>query len=188
MSYDLSFDRKTAILLATCTSAAVLLLVAAGFLLGMQYRRATHPTSPVPAKTPASPAATEPPPTVAAASLVGASTSSVAKPDNAPSVPADPPVAPSVAPASLNAKAPAVVGYSLQFGAFREEANADAMIKQLKEKDVKAAVVPREDAAGDTWYTVRFGDYPTLAAASAAAVPLRISTRQSVFVRPAGRP
>jgi septal ring-binding cell division protein DamX len=112
----------------------------------------------------------------------------VAKPDNAASVPVDPPVASSAAPESLNTKAPAIAGYSLQFGAFREETNADAMIKQLKEKNVKAAVVPREDAAGDIWYTVRSGDYSTLAAASAAAVPLRITTQQSVFVRPAGRP
>src|SRR6185437_7419969 len=114
--------------------------------------------------------------------------SSVSKSDNAASAPVDPRGAPLAAPESLNAKAPAAAGYSLQFGAFHEETNADAMIKQLKEKSVKAAVVPRQDAAGDTWYTVRTGDYPTLAAASAAAVPLRVSTQQSVFVRPAGRP
>jgi septal ring-binding cell division protein DamX len=112
----------------------------------------------------------------------------VAKPDNAASAPVNPPITPPAAPESLNVKAPAVAGYSLQFGAFHQEANADAMTKQLKEKNVKAAVVPREDAAGDTWYTVRSGDYSTLAAASAAAVPLRITTQQSVFVRPAGRP
>lgn len=187
MSYDLSFERKTAILLAICTSIAAFLLVAAGFLLGMQYRRPVHP-GPIPTKIPADSAAPAPRPSVAAASPVATSASLAANPDSVASVPVGPPVAPSAAPESLNAKAPAVAGYSLQFGAFREETNADAMIKQLKEKNVKAAVVPRQDAAGDTWYTVRTGDYPTLAAASAAAVPLRVSTQQSVFVRPAGRP
>ncbi|MEO8735817.1 MAG: SPOR domain-containing protein [Edaphobacter sp.] len=198
MSYDLSFDRKTATLLALCTAATVFLLVTAGFLLGAQYRHSSHSTGAAPAAPATRPSTAVAAPIVAApivaAPIVAApipsapSAPSASKPDSAASVQVDAPAAPSADPESLSAKAPAAAGYSLQFGAFHDEANAEAMIKQLKEKNVKAAVVPREDAAGATWYTVRFGDYPTLAAASTAAAPLRLSTQQSVFVRPSSRP
>lgn len=193
MSYDLSFDRKTATLLAICTVGVVSLLVAAGFLLGTQYRRSARSTSVVPTKTPLAPAAQKSEPSAAAApALVETSapapTSSRPQPDNDSTVSPNPPAVPLVAANSASAKVPAVAGYSLQFGAFREEANAVAAVKQLQDKKVKAEVVPRDDAAGSTWYTVRFGNYPTLSAASAAAVPLRVSTRQSIFVRPANKP
>ncbi|OJV43089.1 MAG: hypothetical protein BGO25_06780 [Acidobacteriales bacterium 59-55] len=195
MSYDLSFDRKTAILLATCTVATIILLVVAGFLLGTQYRRAphpaSHPSSEVKAKTTPSPAATPktPLPAATATPPVAAPPPSTAPTPNSDSNPqADPPATPSDTPKSLPPETRTTAGYSLQFGAFREESNADVMVKQLKEKTVKAVIAPRTDAAGDTWYTVRFGNYPTLAAASAAAVPLRISTQHSILVRPADRP
>jgi cell division protein FtsN len=77
-----------------------------------------------------------------------------------------------------------VKGYILQFGAFREEANAETVIKQLKEKSLNAGIIPRKDSAGNTWYTVRFGNYPTLSAASSAAISLRAATQQSILIRP----
>ena len=79
---------------------------------------------------------------------------------------------------------PPVKGYILQFGAFREELNAESMIKQLKEKNVSADIFPRKDSGGTTWYTVRFGNYPTLSAASSAAVSLRAAAQQSILIRP----
>lgn len=190
MSYDLSFDRKAAILLAACTVATIILLVVAGFLLGAQYRHVPHPSGEVKAKAAPSPATPKTPlPAATAAPPVAAPPpSTAATPNNASNPQAEPLTTPSDTPKSLPPETPTTAGYSLQFGAFREESNANIMIKQLKEKSVKAMIAPRTDAAGNTWYTVRFGNYPTLSAASAAAVPLRISTQHSILVRPADRP
>ena len=192
MSYDLSFDRKTATLLAICTAGIVSLLVAAGFLLGSQYRRSARPSNVVPEKASLALAAPKSQPAAAAVPALveasaSASTPSASQPDSGSNAQSNPPaVAPDVA-SSASGKVAAIAGYSLQFGAFREEANAMAAAKKLQEKKIKADVVPLDDAAGSTWYTVRFGDYPTLSDASAAAVPLRASTRQSIFVRPANK-
>jgi cell division protein FtsN len=182
MKYDLSFDRKTASLLAICTAAAAILLIVAGFLLGVQHQRATNPTSVESAKMahaptteklqppmPTPPPATMPPP---------------ASPSDSSSTQHDPlPISISTSQ-SKNTEMPRVKGYILQFGAFREEANAESVIKQLKEKSVNADIFPRKDSAGTTWYTVRVGNYPTLSAASSAAVSLRTVTQQSILIRP----
>lgn len=192
MSYDLSFDRKTATLLAICTAGVVLLLVAAGFLWGTHYRRpAPSIGAVVPEKASLTPIAQKSQSTATAVPALVETTAAVpsgSQPDNDSPVQPAPSAIPSAGTESVSAKAPGISGYSLQFGAFREEANAVVAAKQLQEKKVKADVVPRDDAAGTTWYTVRLGDYPTLSAASAAAVPLRASTHQSIFVRPANRP
>lgn len=192
MSYDLSFDRKTAALLAICTAGVVVLLVAAGFLLGTHYRRTNLSSNAVvPAKASLTPVTQKSQPAATAATALVETTASVpseSQPDNDSSAQPAPPAIALAGTESASDKAPAITGYSLQFGAFREEANAVAAAKQLQEKKVKAEVVPRDDAAGTIWYTVRLGDYPTLSSASAAAVPLRASTHQSIFVRPANRP
>jgi septal ring-binding cell division protein DamX len=186
MKYDLSFNRKTAALLAICTAAAALLLIVAGFLLGFQHQRATSVES---AKMPHVPAAEKlesPMPT--ASTLLATSTPppikalespgnySTARPDSLPL---------SISTSKdRSAVMPPVKGYILQFGAFREEVNAETTIKRLKDKNVNADIFPKNDSAGTTWYTVRFGNYPTLSAASSAAVSLRAATQQSILIRP----
>jgi septal ring-binding cell division protein DamX len=187
MNYDLSFDRKTAILLATCTAAAAVLLVVAGFLLGVQHQRAAITTSVVSAKTPHAAAAEKLQPSVPTTPTpVATSTPSPIEPPEVPGSSSNVQPDPISIPASKSrsAEIPPVKGYILQFGAFREEANAEAIIKQLKEKNVSADIFPRKDSAGATWYTVRFGNYPTLSAASSAAASLRAATQQSILIRP----
>ncbi len=192
MSYDLSFDRKTATVLAICTAGVVVLLVAAGFLWGTQYRRPSPSTSGVvPEKALLTPVAQKGQPAATAAPALVATTvpaPSGSQPDDGSPLQPDPPAIPLASAEGVSDKVPVITGYSLQFGAFREEANAVTAAKQLQEKKVKAEVVPRDDAAGTLWYTVRLGNYPTLSAASTAAVPLRVSTHQSIFVRPANKP
>jgi septal ring-binding cell division protein DamX len=192
MSYDLSFDRKTATLLAICTAGVMVLLVAAGFLLGTHYRGTNLPSGAVvPAKASLTPVTQKSQPTATTAPALVETAASVPSGSlpakDSPAQPI-PPALPSAGTESVSDKALGITGYSLQFGAFREEANAVAATKQLLEKKVMAEVVPKDDAAGTVWYTVRLGNYPTLSAASAAAVPLRVSTHQSIFVRPANRP
>jgi cell division protein FtsN len=185
MSYDLSFDRKTATLLAVCTAGVVVLLVVAGFLWGTHSRHTDPSTGAVvPAKASLTPATQKSQPAATAAAHALVETTASVPSESQPA----PPAARLADTESASDEAPAITGYSLQFGAFREEANAVAAAKQLQEEQVKVEVVPRDDAAGTIWYTVRLGDYPTLSSASAAAVPLRASTHQSIFVRPGNRP
>jgi cell division septation protein DedD len=187
MSYDLSFDRKTATLLAICTAGVMILLVATGFLWGTHFRQSTpSPVAVAPTKASHPPATQTPAPAPVPVPAEAAASVSPGPPPGNDS-PAQP--NPSTGAESSSDKAQAAIaGYSLQFGAFREEANAVAAAKQLQEKKVKAEVIPRDDAAGTVWYTVRRGNYPDLSSASAAAVPLRASTHQPIFVRPANRP
>jgi cell division protein FtsN len=189
MKYDLSFDRKTAALLAICTAVAVILLIVAGFLLGVQYQRATNTTSVVSAKMAHAPTAEKlqpptPTPSTLPATPPPATTPPPASSSASSSTQPDPlPISISTSQ-SKNTEMPRVKGYILQFGAFREEANAESVIKQLKEKSVNADIFPRKDSAGSTWYTVRIGNYPTLSAASSAAASLRTATQQSILIRP----
>jgi cell division protein FtsN len=189
MNYDLSFDRKTAILLAICTAAAAVLLVVSGFLLGVQHQGAINITSAVLAKMPYAPTAEKlQPPTPTASTLPATAPPATTPPlalssDFSSTQPEPLPISISTSQ-SKNTEMRPVKGYNLQFGAFREEANAETVIKQLKEKSVNADIISRKDSAGNTWYTVRFGNYPTLSAASSAAVSLRAATQQSILIRP----
>ena len=186
LKYDLSFDRKTAVLLAICTAAAALLLIVAGFLLGVQHQRTASVVS---AKMPNVPGAERlGSPMLAASTLLAPSTPPPIKPAESPgsfsnAQPGSLPIS-ILASKSRGTEMPPVKGYILQFGAFREELNAESMIKQLKEKNVSADIFPRKDSGGTTWYTVRFGNYPTLSAASSAAVSLRAAAQQSILIRP----
>jgi cell division protein FtsN len=189
MKYDLSFERKTAALLAICTAVAAILLVVAGFLLGVQHQRATNITSVVSEKMPHTPSAEKRQPSTPTALTLPVTPLPATKPplasssDSSRTQPEPLPILISTSQ-SKNTKMPRVKGYTLQFGAFREEANAETAIKQLKEKSVNADVFPKKDSAGSTWYSVRFGNYPTLSAASSAAASLRTVTKQSILIRP----
>jgi cell division protein FtsN len=194
MKYDLSFDNKSVTLLAICIIATALLLVTAGFLLGVQSRSAAAPPPNAPsAKTPAvspvdHPQAPMQQPTVDAAST---STVPAVKPtttvDTSSSVRSVAPGVSTISPEHAVSEVMATKGYTLQFGAFREESNAEVLIKRLKDKNVQAGIARFNDVTGMTWYTVRFGNYSTLSEASAAAVPLRISAQQSILIRPSDR-
>ncbi len=151
MPYDLTFDKRSATLLAACGALIAILLVAAGFLIGSR-----HTTPP-----PATPALNPKPP---------ASSPTPATPKEA--TPAPP------------LKPPTEAQFTLQFGAFQDQPNAQAKVKQLKEKGVTATIFPTHDIAGRTFYAVRSGSYPNASSAATAARDLQRTTQEQIIVRP----
>jgi DedD protein len=174
MSYDLSFDKRSATLLAACGAAIALLLVAAGVLIGIRHNPAPIESAPsIPAAVPTPAAARD-----------QAQTSGAAPKPSAPVAPS-PFVTPAIPPASASDARPAASpDFTLQLGAFKEQANAQGKVKDLKEKGVTANVVSVQDIAGVTWYAVRSGSYANVSEASAAARDLRRSSQEQVIVRP----
>ncbi|MCL2646653.1 MAG: SPOR domain-containing protein [Phycisphaerales bacterium] len=59
-----------------------------------------------------------------------------------------------------------VKSFSLQFGAFRDQPNAAALVKQLKSSILATVITEMRD--GQLLYFVRFGSYPTFAEAQSA--------------------
>jgi septal ring-binding cell division protein DamX len=161
MSYDLSFDKRSAVLLGACGALIAILLVAAGVLIGIRHPSPALPT-PAPNRNPDR--TSSPIPSTAPAAIVE------------PQLPS--------APLS---KSPTQDNFVLQFGAFKDQANAQARVKALKEKSVTAAVFPIQDSAGRTFYTVRSGSYANASDAAAAARDLQRSTQEQVIIRPSQR-
>lgn len=81
------------------------------------------------------------------------------------------------------AKAPT---YCLQYGAYKEQAHAEAAVKELKEKGVTATVFTAQDGVGGSWFTVRSGAYASVAEAAGAATELRRTLYEGVLIRPSG--
>jgi septal ring-binding cell division protein DamX len=161
MSYDLSFDKKNAVTLAVLCSVAAILLVAAGYLIGVLH---SEPSS---------------------VRLLNPSKPSSSPPTQSPS----PGNATNPTPPKPNSGSPATAGpnqlFALQLGAFKSSENANAEVKALKEKGVIANVLPLQDAVGHTWYAVRYGSYATTADAAQAAAELRTHTDEVPLIRPA---
>lgn len=81
----------------------------------------------------------------------------------------------------------AATGYALQYGAFRDPANARDLMKQLTEQKVIASVVTMQNAYGESYSVVRSSAYSTVADARQAAVDQANRLRMPIVVRPAGR-
>ncbi len=195
MSYNFSFDRKSAVLLCGCTIALAALLVSAGFLLGVKYGQGPPPAVAFPAQpapsvsAPAALPSPPPAPTVSAPALL-------------PPLPPAAPVKASedqspepAAPAPVHDRTPqadapdpaAKPHYMLQLGAYQSRAEALAKQKELKEQVPGTTIFAGHDSAGETWYAVRSGDYDDLISASKAARDLRGKTAEVVLVRPSNR-
>lgn len=179
MSYDFSFEKKNAVLLAACVSVIAMLLVWAGYLLGIQHiaPQASIPKpEPAPLLQPTMEKPVSPPPAPAKSIDVGT----------------DPVTIPSAGDVSneqpspaLNRKSPSSPQFSLQIGAFHSKANAEARVKTLKDQGVSATILNATDAAGITWFAVRAGTYPDLSSATKAARAMSATTSDFVIVRPA---
>jgi septal ring-binding cell division protein DamX len=176
MSYDFSFEKKNAVLLAACVFVIAMLLVWAGYLLGIQHiaPQASIPTpepSPLLMEKPVSP-----PPAATKSIDISTEPVPVASPANVSNE--------QPAPAH-NRKSSSTPQFSLQIGAFHSKANAEARVKTLKDQGVSATIMNKTDDAGITWFAVRAGTYPDLPSATKAARAMSAATSDFVIVRPA---
>lgn len=202
MSYDFSFEKSQMWLLGLLSTLMAVLLVMAGFLIGR--------ISVTPNKTSAAVAApvvqttTQPvmkSPVVAAPIVrVPGATMTLAAPTSSVAASASdvvqltpsaaetsPTVAISTASSSSDVYQLAATGYALQYGAFRDPANARDLMKQLTEQKVIASVVTMQNAYGESYSVVRSGNYSTVSDARQAAVDQANRLRMPIVVRPAGR-
>lgn len=179
MSYDFSFGKKNAVLLAACVCVIAMLLVWAGYLLGIQHI-ATQASIPKPEPTPLLQPTTEkpvsPPPAPAKSIDVGTDPVPVASSGGVSNEQPSP---------ALNRTSPSSPQFSLQIGAFHSKANAEARVKTLKDQGVSATILNTTDAAGITWFAVRAGTYTDLPSATKAARTMSATTSDFVIVRPA---
>lgn len=207
MSYDFSFEKSQMWLLGVLATLMAVLLVTAGFLMGrisITPSASTTAAAPVvqtsqPAvKVSASPALTAPVVRVPGATmtLAAPTTNSSAAPTEStqdvvqltpPPAEANSTVAINTASSSGDVYQLAATGYALQYGAFRDPANARDLMKQLTEQKVVASVVTMQNAYGESYSVVRSGAYPTVSDARQAAVDQANRLRMPIVVRPAGR-
>lgn len=205
MSYDFSFQKSQMWMLGALATLMAVLLVAAGFLMGrITVTPSTAAAAPV----------TQPMVKVSPSSAIAAPVVRVPGATMTLATPAAGSVAVPVAPAqdvvqltpsssdggtvAINAASPGSVagsdvyqlaasGYALQYGAFRDPANARDLMKQLTEQKVIASVVTMQNAYGESYSVVRSSAYPTVADARQAAVDQANHLRMPIVVRPAGR-
>jgi len=210
MSYDFSFEKSQMWLLGLLATLMAVLLVTAGFLIGRisiapsAFTTAAAPvvsTAQPAVKVSASPALTAPvvrvpgatmtfaAPTTGASAAPAASTQDVVQLTS--SAADNRTVAINEASSSGSAGGDvyqlAATGYALQYGAFRDPANARDLVKQLTEQKVVASVVTMQNAYGESYSVVRSGTYPTVSDARQAAVDQANHLRMPIVVRPAGR-
>jgi septal ring-binding cell division protein DamX len=179
MSYDFSFEKKNTVLLAACILLIAMLLVSAGYLLGIQHSSPhasiSKPELVLPVPPPAVEKSVIPTPPAKPLDVSPDSSSAVIAGD----LPTD---EPSPAPSHKSHPPPQ---FSLQIGAFHSKGNAEARVKALKEHGVVATILNTKDAAGATWFAVRAGTYFDLPSATNAARAMSAATSEFVIVRPA---
>ena len=178
MTYDFSFDKKSALGTLACLVAASLLLLFAGYLLGRDSSR--NFSVPPDAKTLGNSAKKARSPTIGEPLQQSASATQAAAAPPSSSATTD--GTDTEVPAKNTTKASE--GYTLQFGAFREKGNAEALVKSLKEQGIKATIFSASDLSGQNWFAVRSGSYASPEEASQAAVELRKTAQTTLFVRP----
>lgn len=195
MSYDFSFDKKSAILvLAGCIVIGVLLFFA-GYIVGLdrgqsqpvvQANSAPNGQTPKskqqhpPAETEASPSAEKPAPAPKAA------------PKESQPLPAANALASKPVEAAGDKSQPAKdattdkdkSSFSLQLGAFQTDANALKLRNTLRTKGYPVFLFRVEDANGNIWSTVRMGHYADMKEASHAAAKMTSKEQISAWVRP----
>lgn len=172
MSFNFTFDKRTAPLMAGCVAVACLLIFLAGLLLGLRNGHSgsaalagagaslpTLPLSPGAIKESSPPAQTQVLP-------VATGESHAIQTDSAP------------------AREPRA--YCLQFGSFQRKANAAGLIKNLKKKHVAAEILVLRGRNRKEWYVVRSGKYSSIDAAAAQSMELKRKTEVPSLVRRAG--
>jgi cell division septation protein DedD len=208
MSYDFSFDKKSAFLILGSFIAIGALLFFAGFVVGWnrgnnEARLSAQQNTFVAQNPPITvnaegPEKTENASTAAGADSVQAEAASAKSTATLPpAAEADPKISkansdpPSGSIASLgspkNADADAVdgeTGFSLQVGAFQDEGNAQRCETNLKSRGYPAFTFNTLDAGGRSWHTVRIGHYPDVKKAAQAAVTFTGKEKLPAFIRP----
>jgi cell division septation protein DedD len=197
MSYDFSFDKKSAILIVIGCVAIGGLLFFAGYIVGLdkgqsqpvvqassipQNKQATKSKSQEESKgtEEASTAEKQPAPTVAPAKAAPKSTQDTPPAKIGESKPSDAP---------SDAKQPSTkdtdkTGFSLQLGAFQTEGNAVKLKDNLKSKGYPVFLFRALDANGNLWHTVRLGHYADMKEATQAAAKMTGKEQISAWVRP----
>lgn len=207
MSYDFSFEKSQMWLLGLLATLMAVLLVTAGFLIGrISIAPSTSTTAAAPVVSTAQPAVkvSASPVLTAPVVRVPGATMTLAAPAAAGSaaptestqevVQLTPPPAEANSTVAINTASSSgdvyqltATGYALQYGAFRDPANARDLMKQLTEQKVIASVVTMQNAYGESYSVVRSGAYPTVSDARQAAVDQANRLRMPIVVRPAGR-
>ena len=112
----------------------------------------------------------------------------IAKRQQADKAPMKTPVTVASNPISETSLAPIVkMTHSVQVGAYRNKSYANNQIDLLKEKGYPARIVTVTDWAGESWHTVRIGDFPTWETAHRYAMEFSIREKLEAAVRPYGK-
>ena len=106
---------------------------------------------------------------------------------DAPALPAEEPavVAPRVAETPIRLQLPDSSRFAVQVGAFLSPANAEVLIRDLKDRGYTAYVFMAPDGKGRTWHLVRIGGFIDRNTATSAATDFRSKERMTALVRPA---
>jgi cell division septation protein DedD len=194
MSYDFSFDKKSAFLIVGGCVVIGILLFFAGFIVG--WDRSAYQAQRQLAKDNASRPATISPFLQAAQDKTGNRELSKSPPDSgqekplstqlAKPIPLTSPSAASQAASNQEDSAASsdTSAFSLQFGAFQSQENAARLRTALKTKGYSVFVFDTLDAGGHVWHAVRMGHFPDLQKASAAAAVFAKKEKIPVSVRP----
>lgn len=194
MSYDFSFDKKSAILvLAGCIAVGVLLFLA-GYILGLDrgqtqtvvQANSVSQNGQTPKNKQQSPSAeAEAPPS---AEKPSASAPKAAPKDTPPAASAADSKSEAAGDKSQPAKDAATdkdkSTFSLQLGAFQTETNALKLRNTLRAKGYQVFLFRVQDANGNLWNTVRMGHYADMKEASHAAAKMTSKEQISAWVRP----
>lgn len=198
MSYDFSFDKKSAILVLVGCVAIGVLLFFAGYIVGLD-RGQSQPVVQASSvaqngQSPKSKQQQHPPETEAPllAEKPSPASPSKAAPKDSQETPAAN-AADSKSSESGNDKSQPVKdaatnkdksGFSLQLGAFQTEANALKLRNTLRAKGFPVFLFRVQDSNGNLWNTVRMGHYADMKEASHAAAKMTSKEQISAWVRP----
>ncbi len=161
MSYEFSFDKRTALIVFGCLFLSGALLVFAGFLVGAGSQSAADTKSALARN-------------VVASNVIGVQKNSTQQ-DSVSSENSGNPQTLQVAPGPRN--------FCLQYGSFQDKKNAESLIKTLKKNGISATVFVFVDEDAKTWYAVRSGIYSSIDAAAKSASEIKKKTSMSVLVR-----
>jgi general secretion pathway protein A len=169
---------------AVAGCGVIVLAVAAFFALRGPEGRPAFETAYPDRAGPAAPAETDgPPPVLAPAEAVDASTGSGAAERPDASVP--PPASEEKAVSTAKGAAPRMT-HSVQVGAYLVPENARKQVEQLSAKGYPARILEAKDSRGRSWYAVRIGDYPSSEAARRQANEFTRREQAPSVVRPVG--
>jgi cell division septation protein DedD len=176
--HEIQLSGKQLVFLCMATTVVSVLIFLCGVLVGRGVRAekgepiiqesvaeaAADPAASAPPGTPGDPAPADGEKLTFPDRLQGKPTEEALKPESAPAPAAQPPapVAPPPAPPEEAAPEPPARrdGFSVQVGALRDRAEADAIVRRLAAKGYPAYVVEPPPNAPAAVYRVRIGGYP----------------------------